>query len=422
MTAYRVVDDHFELDNVGSNTHDQIDTHVDTTPFLIVSGTVGNIPANARLLSGSGIVITDNGPGGTLVLTTTGGGGVGTPGGNDTEVQFNDGGLFGGDSSFTFNKNTNTLSVTNISGSLTKLVDGTSYLIAGSNIVIVTGSNGSITISSTASGSGGGGGGSGDPDATYLVLSTTGSLNNERAFVVGNGLNSTDSGSGGNYTVSINDSQVATISGSTFSGTVKFNSGLSGSLTKLIDGSSYLIAGSNLTITTGSNGAVTISAPPTIVQLQQMSWMEVPNGDIDGINMVYTLANTPSPSNSLMFYVNGVLQLQGLSNDYDLTGNSVIMNYSPSSGSSVIATYGYVLTPSVGSYTSWMEVPMGFVDGTNNIFTLSNNPQPSSALMFYVNGILQRQGITFDYTISSNTITMNYTPNSGSVLITTYPY
>ena len=37
-----------------------------------------------------------------------------------------------------------------LSGSLTKLTDGTSYLIAGTNIGIVTGSNGAITISSTA--------------------------------------------------------------------------------------------------------------------------------------------------------------------------------------------------------------------------------------------------------------------------------
>lgn len=39
-----------------------------------------------------------------------GGGGGGSPGGSDTQVQFNDGGSFGGDSGLTFNKTTNTLS------------------------------------------------------------------------------------------------------------------------------------------------------------------------------------------------------------------------------------------------------------------------------------------------------------------------
>ena len=88
-----------------------------------------------------------------LFRSTAGGGGGGavaiTPGGLDTYVQFNDGGsTFGGDSSFTYNKTTNTLSVLNLSGSLTHLTDGTSYLIAGTNITITSGSNGSITIAS----------------------------------------------------------------------------------------------------------------------------------------------------------------------------------------------------------------------------------------------------------------------------------
>lgn len=45
---------------------------------------------------------------------------------------------------------------TGLSGSLTKLTDGTSFLIAGSNITIATGSSGAITISSTGGGGGGG--------------------------------------------------------------------------------------------------------------------------------------------------------------------------------------------------------------------------------------------------------------------------
>lgn len=46
-------------------------------------------------------------------------------------------------------------------------------------------------------------------------------------------------------------------------GYLKANAGISGSLTKLANGSSYLIAGSNIAITTGSSGAVTISSTVT---------------------------------------------------------------------------------------------------------------------------------------------------------------
>ncbi|NBO99910.1 MAG: hypothetical protein EBU90_07245 [Proteobacteria bacterium] len=232
-----------------------------------------------------------------------------------------------------------------------------------------------------ASGGGGGAGGA-DERASYLVLALTSSLPNERVFIPSTGLKATDSGANGNYTLAINDSVVATITGSTFTGILiaaggsaaspdsflgkaavgthpwwtnaamfgnsslshvgagnsgnyalyqsaggttslnaptgtsviisnndnqiaqftdtiinlagvastaqtvtlgqttgassltlnagtgkiiangaaVFNDGLSGSLTKLVDGTSYLIAGSNVTITSASNGAVTISS------------------------------------------------------------------------------------------------------------------------------------------------------------------
>jgi hypothetical protein len=108
-----------------------------------------------------------------------------------------------------------------------------------------------------------GGTGGGDPGATYLVLSLTSSLSNERAFIATAGLKSTDSGANGNYTLAINDSVVATVSGSTFVGAVNFNQGLSGSLTQLVNGTSYLVAGNNITITSASNGQVTIAASGT---------------------------------------------------------------------------------------------------------------------------------------------------------------
>ncbi len=44
-----------------------------------------------------------------MAIFITPGGGGGTPGGSDTQVQFNDGGAFGGDSGLLFNKTTNKL-------------------------------------------------------------------------------------------------------------------------------------------------------------------------------------------------------------------------------------------------------------------------------------------------------------------------
>jgi hypothetical protein len=227
-----------------------------------------------------------------------GGGGVAvgatTPGGLDTYVQFNDGGsTFGGNSGLTYNKSTQVLTIGNtsigdtgvesttgttftlvntnattvnfaggastainmgnatgtntvlgttkfsqgISGSHTTLTDGTSYLIAGNNVTITTGSNGAVTIGASSV----------VPTSTTITAGTG---------LTGGGDLST------NRTLSINDSVVATISGSTFTGVTKHNAGLSGSHTKLTDGTSAFIAGSNASIVTGSNGAVTFAAVP----------------------------------------------------------------------------------------------------------------------------------------------------------------
>ena len=106
--------------------------------------------------------------------------------------------------------------------------------------------------------------------------------NTDSLFIIGNGDGDTDtarddifivnSGSimigsaslGGDTFFYVGTRGVQTISrfdGSIYSsGTITSTNGFSGSLTKLANGTSYLIAGSNVTITTGSTGAVTIAA------------------------------------------------------------------------------------------------------------------------------------------------------------------
>lgn len=146
-----------------------------------------------------------------------------------------------------------------LSGSLTKLEDGTSYIIAGSNITVVTGSGGQIHISSTGGSSGGGG----DPGPSYLTLALTASLPNERVFTPGTGLKATDAGAGAAYTLNINDSTVATISGSTFTGpiTAVNNGGITGSITRLVGGTPFITvpSGNVITVSTGSNGQIVLS-------------------------------------------------------------------------------------------------------------------------------------------------------------------
>jgi len=59
-----------------------------------------------NVTAGAGIALTTNATTDTLTITATGGG---TPGGSDTQVQFNDSNTFGGDSGLTYNKTTDAL-------------------------------------------------------------------------------------------------------------------------------------------------------------------------------------------------------------------------------------------------------------------------------------------------------------------------
>jgi hypothetical protein len=151
-----------------------------------------------------------------------------------------------------------------------------------------------------------------------------------------------------------------------------------------------------------------------------MCWNDNVTGDVDGMNMVFELSNSPDPIASLMFYVNGVLQKQGWDEDYFLTGKTVGMTYAPQEGASVTATYMYSISTPMGSSIAWMEVPGGDTDGVNLTFTLAHDPSPPTALMFHYNGVLQRPDI--DYTLSGSVVTMGFIPNAGSKMLATYPY
>ena len=285
-----------------------------------------------------------------------------------------------------------------LSGSLTSLSDGSDYLIAGSGISISTGSSGALTITSD------GGAGSGD------ITSVT----------AGTGL--TGGGTSGAVTLNIDDSVVATVSGTTFNGAVKFDAGLSGSLISLTSGLPYLVAGDNVTISTGSNGQITINADSEQIK-NQMVFNETPSGSINGVNRVFTLANTPNPDTSLMLYLNGSLQTSGSSSDYTLVDDTITFaaSWVPIVGDVMRSTYSKAVTGGTAT-VKFNETPAGTQNGSNTAFTISKTPSTTSSVMIYMNGQLLTQGVNNDVVVSGQDVTFNAAPLSSDIIFATYPY
>ena len=174
---------------------------------------------------------------------------------------------------------------------------------------------------------------------------------------------------------------------------------------------------SNEVIEAASNSGDTTYGTNVLIET---AWMEMPQGDADGMNMIFEIAEEPEPSSALLLYVNGVLQQQGLNADYTLVNKEIVFNYAPRTNSNLFATYPYLRF--LPTTTMWVDTPVGLTNGVNYTFEISETPNPAASLMLYVDGVLQRQSAVGDYTLSGKTITMNYIPKVGSNLLATYPY
>ncbi len=150
-------------------------------------------------VAGTNITITTSASGDSITINASGGGG--SPGGSDTQVQFNDATAFGGSSAFTFTKpsgsTTGALSLVGIALASTGAGSG----VQASTILTLTGAAGQAT--SLAAGNSKGGGGAqvfisaGDGGDNADAVNTTNSFNHRGG---NGGLMTITTGKGGNAT------------------------------------------------------------------------------------------------------------------------------------------------------------------------------------------------------------------------------
>jgi hypothetical protein len=235
------------------------------------------------------------------------------------------------------------------------------------------------------------------------------------------------------------DSSISTIQGNatTLSTTVAGLSTTVSGLTTTVNGLSSTVYGntSSLTTVTGTvtglttdittltnlvNGLnTTVSTLSAVGSTAVFVDDEVPAGTVNGVNTLFSLANTPAPAMSLTLFRNGLELAQGT--DYTLNGSAITFSASavPRTGDVVLA---YYRMPGSGSSVNFAdnETPGGAINGVNLTFTLASAPNPAASLRLFRNGLLMAPG--GDYTVSGSAITFatGSTPRTGDSLAAYY--
>jgi hypothetical protein len=144
---------------------------------------------------------------------------------------------------------------------------------------------------------------------------------------------------------------------------------------------------------------------------------EVPIGNTNGINKIYSIKSTPSQGTEHV-YLNGILQEKNLTSDYTLNENILTFLDAPLENSIIQVTYEYSNLPSLRILLH-KEIPLGNINGKNKIFTLNYSPVENSEHI-YLNGVLQERNI--DYDIENNIIVLSSSLLLGDKITCTYYY
>jgi len=217
-----------------------------------------------------------------------------------------------------------------LTGSLTKLADGTSYLIAGTNVTITTGSNGAVTIAST----GGGGGSNFFTETAAGVIYNSGTVAFTGARTGETITAASDKGtdvvfyfSGSNAGVGTAGSNATLFGGNVITSgsfSIKTASGVIASISNggVISGSSDLQAGANLTVGGTSTLVGVVSASNDLA---------VNGGDLTTTSTTFNLVNTSATTVNFAgaattLEIGAATGTTSINNDLTVDGNTTLGN------------------------------------------------------------------------------------------------
>ena len=114
-------------------------------------------------------------------------------------------------------------------------------------------------------------------------------------------------------------------------GTGLFTDGIATTSITLPNGDPFFASGAGISLTVAPSGQLSFSS--------NIVWNERLIGEANGSNNEFLLNNSPYSSETLMVFVNGVLQEVGSMNDFVLEGSKIVFITPPPVGSKVLATY-----------------------------------------------------------------------------------
>jgi len=226
---------------------------------------------------------------------------------------------------------------------------------------------------------------------------------------------------------------VAALTGSVFTGPAVFSGGLSGSLQTLPDGTPYLRGGDCISVVTGADGSIELSVTGDVVTFDTLlssSDLTI-GGDVRFTGDVFIegalYGGSPLDVMSPVVFhdgLSGSLTQLTDGSPYLFAGDGITIVTGSSGQITISATGagGSDRSQSTSLITELVlnEAPVGAIDGTNATFTLAHAPTSASSVMLWLNGQLLTQGAGNDFTVTSQTLTMSFPPQSGDILLTMY--
>lgn len=134
----------------------------------------------------------------------------------------------------------------------------------------------------------------------------------------------------------------------------------------------------------------------------------------DGSTTAFTLTETPTVANSVMVFVDGILQKT--STNYSISGATLTFTSAPDASSEIEAKHmglrGVVRRGPDYQYDAFTG------DGSTVAFNLSNSGVPTNNAFVFYNGVALKP--TTDYSISGFVMTLTFAPVSASEIMVRY--